>query len=114
MKMNMIQFASIYHPETCYRNTNIDPACAKEFACVKAVDRLLCDGNGNFLPDDQAIFADRLVTNGDTRGSLKFIAKQNELIGGVSDGIAKHVPDIGHFIKTVSNGLYTFKQKNKS
>ena len=88
VKMNMIQFVSINHPGTCYRNTSIGPAYAEEFACVEAADRLLVDTSGNYLPDDQAIFAERLVTDGNTRGSLKFIAKQNELIGGVNDRIA--------------------------
>ena len=87
VKMNMIQFASINHPGICYRNTSIGPAYDEKFTCVEAADRLLVDANGNYLPDDNAIFADRLVTDGDTRESLKFIAKQNELIGSVSDGL---------------------------
>ena len=77
VKMNMIQFASIKHVGICFRIINIGPACAEEFACVEAADKFLLDENGNFLPDDQAIFSERIVTDCDIRGSLKFILKQN-------------------------------------
>ena len=36
----------------------------------------------------------------------KFIEAQAEIVGPAADGVAERIPDIGHFIKTVSNGLY--------
>ena len=38
---------------------------------------------------------------------------QNEIIGCAADRVAEHIPDIGHFIKCVSNGFYKLKEKNK-
>ena len=73
---------------------------------MEATDILLLDENGDFLTDDQAIFVERIVTDGDTRGSLKFVSKQNKIIGSEYDGQAEHIPDIDHFIKYISNGFY--------
>jgi hypothetical protein len=36
------------------------------------------------------------------------------IVGSVGEGIAQQLPDIGHFIKTVSNGLYSLGTKEKS
>jgi hypothetical protein len=44
----------------------------------------------DILPDDEAIFANQFITDGDTRGAKKFIARQVELIGNAAEGIAEH------------------------
>ena len=62
---------------------------------------------------EEAIFADAICSDGDTRGSFKFIDRQVELLGECVKNIAEHIPDIGHLIKCISNGFYTFKEKNK-
>ena len=53
------------------------------------------------------------MSDGDTRGSMKFIKKEQEILRQVVEGIAEPIPDVGHFIKTISNGFYSFKKKNK-
>ena len=58
---------------------------------------------------EEACFTDQLVTDGDTRGCKKIIERQCELLGELVRGIAEHIPDIGHFIKTISNGFYKYK-----
>ena len=111
--MNEIQYTHIQHEGICYKNTTIGPASAEEIACVQAGVELLVNSDGKFLPDDEAIFANIVVSDGDTTGSLKLIAKQAELIGDAAKNVADQIPDIGHFIKCISNGFYTFKMKNK-
>lgn len=64
----------------------------------------MLEDNDNILPVNQDIFADRLVTDGYTHDALKFFAKKNE----------EYVPNIGNFIKCISNGFYSLKQKNKT
>jgi hypothetical protein len=99
---------NLTHDGPCYRNTNLTPAQAEEFAMEEAGERLLD------LPDDEAIFADVFVSDGDTRGSLKFIQKQRDIMGPVVEGIAQQLPDFGHFIKCISNGLYTLAEKDST
>ena len=111
--MNKIQYQSIKHKGVCYRNTTAGPAIAEELACIEAAELLLTDTDGNLLDDSQAIFCDTVVSDGDTRGSLKLIARQAEIIGNEAKNIAEQIPDIGHFIKCISNGFYTIKTKNK-
>ena len=111
--MNKVQFTQIQHEGRCYKNTSIGPASAEEIACVQAATELLEDEDCNFLSNSEAIFADLVVSDGDTTGSLKLIAKQAEMIGETVKGIAEQIPDIGHFIKCISNGFYTFKTKNR-
>ena len=106
--MHDVQFAQVKHKGKCYRNTTHGPAVAEEYACVDAAEALLFNKDGKFLGEEEACFIDRLVTDGDTRGCKNFIDKQCELLGELVRGIAEHIPDIGHFIKTISNGLERF------
>jgi hypothetical protein len=97
----------VEHKGHCYRNTVRGPATAEEYACFDAGSLLLkCEDSDDFLPDNEAVFADEIISDGDTRGSKKFIAAQVDAIGDVAANIAIQLPDIGHFIKTVSNALY--------
>ena len=89
VQMNEIQYTHIEHDGICYKNTTIGPASAEEIACVQAGVEFLVNSDGQFWPDDKAIFANVVVSDGDT------------------------IPDIGHFIKCISNGFYTFKTKKK-
>ena len=106
LKMHDVQFAQVKHKGKCYRNTTHGPAVAEEYACVDAAEALLFNKDGKFLGEEEACFIDQLVTDGDTRGCKKFIEKQSELLGALVRGIAEHIPDIGHFIKTISNGFF--------
>ena len=113
LPMNKIQYQNIGHKGTCYKNTSVGPAVAEEIACVEAADRLLNDENGKPLPSDEAIFAEVVVSDGDTRGSLKFIETQKKNLGEPAGVNSTHVPDIGHFIKCISNGFYKLRTTNK-
>ena len=44
---------------------------------------------------------------------MKLIARQAEIIGKEAQNIAEQIPDIGHFIKCISNGFHTIRRKNK-
>ena len=74
--MNEIQYTHIQHKGICQKNTTIVPANAEEISCVEAGVKLLVDYNGKFLDESKAIFASIVVSDGDTTGSLKLIAKQ--------------------------------------
>jgi hypothetical protein len=54
----------------------------------------------------EAIFGDQVITDGDARSPNKFICAQAHVVGPSAEGVAERIPDVGHFIKTVSNGLY--------
>ena len=112
-KLYALDISDVRHEGKCFRNTKHGPAVAEEYACVEAANALLFNKDGKFLGPEEACFIDKLVTDGDTRGAKKFIKKQCELLGDLVKGIATHIPDIGHFIKTISNGFYKFKTKNK-
>jgi hypothetical protein len=74
-------------------------------------------GGSNFflsLPDNEAIFADEVVTDGDTRGLSRLIRKQVEICGGIATGIAVQLPDFSHFLNTVSNATYDLAELDKS
>jgi hypothetical protein len=106
---------STKHSGKCYKNKNHNPASAEEWACKQAGNFLLrCVDGKDILPDDEAIFANQFITDGDTRGAKKFIARQVELIGNAAEGIAEHFPDFGHFIKCISGALYNLCEKDSS
>ena len=81
--------------------------------CVEAVDSLLHDKDSNILPDNGAVLADNIITNSDTRDSIKFIVTQEEIIAAVAKVVAEQILDIGRFIKFISNGWYKLKTTNK-
>lgn len=106
---------STKHDGKCYKNTNLGPAVAEEYACEEAAEYLLCGPTGEgILPDDEAIFVDEFISDGDTRGAKKFIAKQVEIIGDKANGIAQYFPDFGHFIKCISNALFSLRGKDST
>jgi sRNA-binding protein len=111
---NMGNF-DLRHEGRCYRNSVHGPATAEEYACIDAANLLLIDPDTNeLLGDDLAIFGDEIVTDGDTRGATKFIDAQAHLIGEPAYGLAARVPDIGHFVKTVSNALYNIRREDST
>ena len=103
----------IKHEGVCYRNKFSGPAIVEELACLKKADLLLNDNDGNPSPYHEAIFGEEVITDGGTGGYLKFIAKQNKIIGENADNIGRHIPNIGSFIKCISNRFYKGKTKNK-
>jgi myosin-crossreactive antigen len=92
----------------CYCNTVHGTAAAEENACINAANLLLRNPDTEELVgDDLAIFGNEIITDGDTRGAKQFIDAQAHLVGKPAYGLAARVPDIGHFVKTISNALYT-------
>ena len=87
--MKKIQYQSIQHKGVCYRNTTVGPEITEGLACLEAADLLLIDIDGNLLDESQAIFYDTVVSDKDTRGSLKLIARQAEIIGKKAENIAE-------------------------
>ena len=113
VKMSGVQYVSVSHEGPCHKNTSVSPAIAEEIACGEAAYQLLYNEDGSMKSTEEAIFADAICSDGDTRGSFKFIDRQVELLGECVKNIAEHIPDIGHLVKCISNGFYTFKDKNK-
>jgi len=95
------------HPgKPCFKNSKHGPASAEEWAVKSLAEFLLIDPDtGKFRPDDEAILADFVIADGDTKGPNKFIKKQADLVPSF-EGKAEYLPDIGHFIKCISNSFY--------
>ena len=110
--MNEVQYVNLENPGKCYKNSKLSPAVAEEITCGKIGKLFLLDDGGNLLSD--AIFAEQIVSDGDTRGAFKLILTQEMILGTVVKDLAKPVPDIGHFIKCISNAFYKFKSENKA
>lgn len=100
------------HPgKECSRNSKHGPAGAEEWAVGSLAEFLLLDPDTKqFLPDDEAILANIIVADGDTKGPNKFIRKQSEIVP-TYQGKAQYLPDIGHFIKCISNSFYALSKK---
>ena len=113
LPMNKIQYQKISHEGICYRNTLVGPAVAEEISCVEAADQLLNDENGKPLPSKKAIFTEVVMSDSDTRGLLKFMGTQKQILGEPAGVNSTHVPDIGHFIKCISNRFYKLRTINK-
>ena len=71
------------------------------------------DENGKPLPSYEVIFSKVVVGDGDPRGSLKFMETQKQILQEPASVDSTHVPDIGHFIKCISNGFYKLRTTNK-
>ncbi|KAL7545104.1 hypothetical protein ACHAWF_008471 [Thalassiosira exigua] len=100
------------HEGQCNRNTKHSPAVAEEYAMEDLAEYLLIDPEtGKMRPDDEAILAEYVVADGDTKGPKRFINKQAEIVPAF-DNRAMHIPDIGHFIKCISGGLHKLAQQN--
>ena len=52
-----------------------------------------------------------MVADGDTKGPKRFINKQAEIVPEFANK-AEHIPDIGHFIKCISTGLFKLAKEN--
>ena len=85
----------------------------EELTCVEAAGFLLNDEDGDLLPDPEAIFGEEVITDGDTRGCMKFKAKQTEIISEAANNKGKYIPGIVHFVKCISNGFYKQTNENK-
>ena len=113
VKMNEVQYVNLEHKGKCAKNSKKSPAIAEEFACERVGKNLLLDKNNKFISENEAIFACEVVSDGDTRGTFRLILEQERILGKSVKGIAKPVPDIGHFIKCISNEFYKFKGLHK-
>mmetsp|Transcript_1674 Transcript_1674/g.2723 ORF Transcript_1674/g.2723 Transcript_1674/m.2723 type:complete len:294 (-) Transcript_1674:121-1002(-) len=101
-----IKEEDLKHDGQCYINSKHGPAVAEEYALESIAEYLLIDPVTKKLrPDDEAILVDWFVADGDTKGAIRFINKQASIIQEF-DSIAIYMPDIGHFIKCISNGLF--------
>lgn len=102
------------HDGECSINSKHGPAVAEEHALEWLAEYLLIDPVTKKLRnDDEAILADLFVADGDTKGANRFINKQASIITEF-DGIAIYLPDIGHFIKCISNALYALANKEST
>jgi hypothetical protein len=63
----------IEHAGKCHQNSKHSPAVAEEFACEHAGRFLLCGDTNGVLPDDEAIFLEEIVLDGNTKGPARLI-----------------------------------------
>ena len=75
---------------------------------------LLVDSKGEYVGDDNAIFAKVVTSDNDTRAPFSFIRQQNEIIGTKADDVAEHLPDKGHVMKCQNNAMFKIRQEDKS
>ena len=92
------------HPgKKCHRNSKHGPASAEEWALESFAKFLLMDPEtGDIRPNDEAILVNFVIGDGDTKGPTKFMNKQADIVPTFK-GRAQYLPDIGHFIKGISN-----------
>jgi hypothetical protein len=64
---------SMAHDGVCYRNSNLQPASAKETQSKIIAKSLLLDDQDNSLGDDTAIFGLSISADNDTRAPSAFI-----------------------------------------
>jgi hypothetical protein len=62
-----VELSSINH-EGCHRNTTHLPATAEEAMSEDMGKFVLMSSDGTYLSDNEAIFADEIVSDGDTKG----------------------------------------------
>ena len=106
---------STAHDGYCYKTkNNYGVAVAEEHLLATIGKHLLVDEDGNYLGDDQAIFAGRISSDNDTKSPQRMMRAQNELIGHAADGKAKHVADKNHIVKNFGNEVYAFRGKDKT
>jgi hypothetical protein len=60
--------------------------------------------------DNECSFVEEIVSDGDTKGPKRLIAKQLLLIGKAAEGQAVHTHDLCHLIKNISNVMLDLKQ----
>lgn len=103
------------HKGFCHRTSKHGPAVAEEYSAADAARQLLLgNDDGEYIGDDLAIFADITVGDNDVRTPKEFIAEQQRIIGPEVEGIAEHMPDIGHVIKDCSNNFYKIRDTDPS
>jgi hypothetical protein len=76
---------------------------------------LFDEATNDFKPSNEAFFVAKMVMDGDTH--RKLFKAQSELLKPYNVTLPREprqLPDIGHFIKTVSNGLYMLGNNNKA
>ena len=95
------------HPDKkCHRNTKYSPANAEENAMEDLGRNLLIDpATGKFLPDEEAILCLQVITDGDTKGAIRLMKAQADLVTEF-DGKGSQYPDVGHFMKCISGALH--------
>ena len=84
----MAQFTSITYAGVCHRNIIAGPAIAKEYPCAEAAKHQ-SDSDGKMLSEDETVFWDKIITDEDTRSSVKFIRKTIETIDEAAEGFSE-------------------------
>jgi hypothetical protein len=78
-KVSELTQEEVQHKGHCYQNASQGSMTAEEYACIDAGTLLLkSEDSDDFLPDEEAIFADEIISDGDTRGSKNLL--QHRLI----------------------------------
>ena len=102
----MTYFFPLQSIKKCYRTTNLGLKEGEEPDCTEAAESLFLDEDGRLLPSNEAMFANQVVWDGDTRGSASFVTKQKEIIGTAAKNKGKQALDVADCIKNVSNSLH--------
>ena len=80
-EMIELKYETISHEGRCYLNATFSSASNEEHACDDLVSHLFMNEDEIFFQNDEAIYAEETVGNGDTRRRLTFIGKQSETKG---------------------------------
>ena len=120
-----VQMSDMYHEGKCYRNTLHTPGTAEENGYEQiAHDLLLKDpkninpntdiGTAELCDDDVAILGKRVISDGDTTGSVKMMEIQRKILGLPSAEISSHEPGIEHVLSRISKNLHNLANKDTS
>ena len=93
---------NISHEGKYYHNTKKSPVPAKEYVHVDEASLLSISEDGGMFDEDKDIFSIEIVVNEGVRGRLKFIGRQHETSGPKATNLARLMPSIRHFVKSIS------------
>ena len=69
--------------------------------------------SGKLRPNNEVIIGGTVITDGDSKGALRFIAEQASIITSFVRKAA-YYPDIGHFLKCISSAFYELASNDSS
>jgi hypothetical protein len=78
------------HKGPCYQNSKHRPVNAEEFAMEQAGELFLW-----YNDDNECSFVEEIVSDGDTKGPKRLIARQLLIIGKAAEGQAVHTHNLG-------------------
>ena len=97
------------HKGPCSNNSIHGPAVSEEFALEQIGENLLVNEEGESLGDDEALFMCFPISDGDSKGAHRLMARQAAIVGSAATGQSERLPCSGHVGKNLGKGLHKIK-----